>query len=528
MKYSEVRNRYSGKYFSILGDSISTLEGYLPEGYHVFYTGKKCEEAGIYSMKDTWWGQVILELGGRLLVNSSWSGSRVTRAQGQVQLFPSACSDERTGSLHRNGIKPDVILVFIGVNDWAFGTREEDTAEAESFSWAYNRMLASLRHNYEEAEIWCCTLSPSCMVSKPSFHFPYTYQGRPIEQYNEAIRHISRRWGCGLIDHYAYAEPYDSLDGTHPTKKGMTTLGAHVIDVLGSVRCPSASQNRSENGAFSLGELEEKWPEKGMLVRSRYKILEKNWEVPGKRGLFTALDTETGKEVCIRIWAKAESIRQEISNQALSMLSHPGLAAVYERVEGASLYYMVREYISGISLHECLQTQGAQPVQKVIRWATQLCDVLGYLHSQEYLYGDLKPRNILLRFDGKIILTEFELMRPFQREKTCDMLPIGTVGYAAPEQYELGPLDGRTDIYAMGKIMYALLTGRNLPHIRDDIDRLRQIDPTLPEGLEYIIDKCTQPDPDSRYRSCAELREDLEHYQKLPPRKGFFRRIFGR
>lgn len=115
------KNKYYGKQFSILGDSISTLAGYNPKGYKVFYDDENCEKSVVKEMKDTWWGKVIDFFGGELLVNNSWSGCRVTRLEYNGPLFPSGCSDERTAALHISDVKSDVILVYLGTNDWANG-----------------------------------------------------------------------------------------------------------------------------------------------------------------------------------------------------------------------------------------------------------------------------------------------------------------------------------------------------------------------------------------------------------------------
>lgn len=114
-------NKYYGKQFSILGDSISTLAGYNPKDYKVFYADENCEKSGVKEMQDTWWGRVIDFFGGELLVNNSWSGCRVTRLEYNGPLFPSGCSDERTAALHISDVKSDVILVYLGTNDWANG-----------------------------------------------------------------------------------------------------------------------------------------------------------------------------------------------------------------------------------------------------------------------------------------------------------------------------------------------------------------------------------------------------------------------
>lgn len=186
-------------------------------------------------MADTWWDKVIGFFGGELLVNNSWSGSRVTKLPGRNGLLPSACSDERTSSLHINSVMPDVIVVYLGTNDWAFGanagndTRLLGEDDNELFDLAYNNMLNKLKTNYPHSEIWCCTLSETFMSKNPDFTFPHKYSGMHIEEYNEIIRKISFRNKCKLIDLYRCKMPYDSIDGTHPTSVGMSTIATAVI-----------------------------------------------------------------------------------------------------------------------------------------------------------------------------------------------------------------------------------------------------------------------------------------------------------
>lgn len=251
----QAKNRYFGKQFSILGDSISTLDGYNPNGYKVFYNGDNCVKSGVREMADTWWDKVISFFGGELLVNNSWSGSRVTKLPGRNGLFPSACSDERTSSLHINSVMPDVIVVYLGTNDWAFGantgkdTRILGEDDNELFDLAYNNMLKKLKTNYPHSEIWCCTLSETFMSKNPDFTFPHKYSGTHIEEYNEIIRNLSFRNKCKLIDLYRCKMPYDSIDGTHPTSEGMSTIATAVIrEIAGEdadcfLDCPNNQHN---------------------------------------------------------------------------------------------------------------------------------------------------------------------------------------------------------------------------------------------------------------------------------------------
>ena len=238
-------NPYFGKKFSVLGDSISTLEGCHPQGYKVFFKDEICKRTGVVKETDTWWGKVICFFGGELLVNNSWSGSRVTMVPENSELFPSACSDERTGFLHWDEEVPDVILVYLGTNDWGFGallsrrdkrkkTRPQiaNYSRYQEFDYAYDNMLKKLRRNYQSAEIWCCTLGVTEMSSNPYFEFPYEYCGMNIEAYNGVIRKKAKKHKCNIIDLYAENQPYDTIDGTHPNKDGMNTLAKMIASSM--------------------------------------------------------------------------------------------------------------------------------------------------------------------------------------------------------------------------------------------------------------------------------------------------------
>lgn len=138
-----------------------------------------------------------------------------------------------------NGINPDAIIVYLGTNDWAVGVDTgnethilDEKADEEFFALAYASMLRKLRRNYPQSEIWCCTMCETCIVSRPDFIFPHRYAGIHIEEYNEIIRTTSRLNSCKLIDLYAYQKPYETLDGTHPTCKGMDIIAEIVIQEM--------------------------------------------------------------------------------------------------------------------------------------------------------------------------------------------------------------------------------------------------------------------------------------------------------
>lgn len=230
-------NKYYKKHFSILGDSISTLAGYNPKGYKVFYENDICEKSGVKEIRHTWWGKLIDFLGGELLVNNSWSGSRITKLSYDGNAFPSGCAPERTCGLHIGNTMPDVIIVNMGVNDWANAVKLYEThtdgsnglPDLLSFDSAYKTVLSELKQNYPNAEIWCCTLCKSFMSSNPNFVFPCSYAGIHIDKYNEIIRTAAQNKGCKIIDIASKEIEYDAFDGTHPNCYGMESLAKGMI-----------------------------------------------------------------------------------------------------------------------------------------------------------------------------------------------------------------------------------------------------------------------------------------------------------
>jgi len=231
---------YKNKYFSILGDSISTFQGYSVPESAVYYDTARKLATGVLTPNDTWWGQVIERLEGELLVNNSFSGSTVCwNPLYEIQSY--ACSDERTSSLDRDGILPDVIMVYMGINDWGRGSMifcdEHFDCISNKNEWflpAYRLMLEKLKVNYPYAQIWCFTLPVSRFSDNPDFSFPYRYKGLHISEYCDAIKVSAKQYGCRLIDLYESSEPYDTVDGFHPTASGMKTIASAVINELSS------------------------------------------------------------------------------------------------------------------------------------------------------------------------------------------------------------------------------------------------------------------------------------------------------
>lgn len=208
---------YKGKYFSVLGDSISTLMGYNPIGFDSFYKYEKCKLSGVKSYADTWWGRVIEALGGKLLVNNSWSGSLVVNHP--LCSIPSyACSDERTSGLGEDGVNPDVIMIYMGTNDCGWDVKiDGEDDDISCFDTAYGVMLEKIKRNYPDAEIWCFTL---CKKAGNCGH---------MVDYCEVIRRCARNFGCKVIELFNQPRIYETCDGVHPDAKGMKTIASLVL-----------------------------------------------------------------------------------------------------------------------------------------------------------------------------------------------------------------------------------------------------------------------------------------------------------
>lgn len=221
-------------FVSILGDSISTYEGYNPEGYSVFYDKTMQMQNGLSSVYDTWWAKVNQALHAYLCVNNSYSGSKVTG-----DAFPAASSQIRTSCLHNGQYSPDMILIYIGFNDFGNGVPAAKRGlkslfckDLTCFKDAYEDMLRKIRNNYPNAKIVCGTLMRTVIKENSYWVFPEDYRGIAFEDYNNAIRKSCKKAYCCLADLSALNMRYETLDGTHPTNQGHETIALAWVTCL--------------------------------------------------------------------------------------------------------------------------------------------------------------------------------------------------------------------------------------------------------------------------------------------------------
>ena len=264
--------------------------------------------------------------------------------------------------------------------------------------------------------------------------------------------------------------------------------------------------------------------EVGSLLDGKYKILNEIGH-GGMSVVYLALNERANKT-----WAVKE-VRKDGGNdttvvsqglvaetEMLKKLNHPNLPSIIDVIDKDDSFIIVMDYIEGNSLQHLLEVEGPQHPEKVIEWAKQLCDVLGYLHSRRppIIYRDMKPANVMLRPNGEVTLIDFGTAREYKDTRNEDTTWLGTRGYAAPEQFGgRGQTDGRTDIYNLGATMYHLVTGYSPADTNFEILPIGDFLPHMKgSGLEKIINKCCRPNPAERYQNCAELMFALENVHK--------------
>lgn len=258
----------------------------------------------------------------------------------------------------------------------------------------------------------------------------------------------------------------------------------------------------------------------GEILKGRYEIIALLAD-GGMSSVYLSKDKNLGcywaiKQVNSSNVVYMEAFKKEV--ELLSSLNHPDVPRIVDKIETQDSYFVVMDFIGGISLEKKVLSEGTQKEDDVVRWAKILCEVLNYLHNVKenpIVYRDMKPDNVMLTETGRVKLIDFGIAKECVRNRIQTGKKVGTRGYAAPEQYKDSILDEKTDIYSLGVTLYYLLTGKSPTYPPHELQPIRQINPVLSEGIEYIINKCTQLEPENRYQNCMELKYDLENINTL-------------
>lgn len=251
------------------------------------------------------------------------------------------------------------------------------------------------------------------------------------------------------------------------------------------------------------------------VLAGRYRIV----SVLGQGGMGTVYLAEdlklNGKQWAIKETDVANQDVQKFRDEAeiLTQLSHPYLPNVidYLTLEGEGVSYLVMDFIRGQTLQETFVGQNRMmPYRKIVRYALQICELFQYLHHEQktpIVYRDLKPSNLMIDEKDQIRLIDFGIARNFKEGKQTDTVQLGTIGFAAPEQFEGRQTDHRTDLYALGAVMYYLLSGGQYYYVTRK--RLDEVVDGLPPELVQIVQKLLQKSPIDRYQQAAQVRDDL-------------------
>lgn len=251
------------------------------------------------------------------------------------------------------------------------------------------------------------------------------------------------------------------------------------------------------------------------VLGGRYRIL----SVLGQGGMGTVYLAEDlklhGKQWAIKETDVANHDFQKFMDEAeiLTKLSHPYLPNVvdYLAVEEEGVSYLVMDYIKGQTLQEVFAAQNrSMPYRKIVRYAVQICELFQYLHHEQekpIIYRDLKPSNLMIDEKDQIRLIDFGIARNFKEGKQTDTVQLGTIGFAAPEQFEGRQTDHRTDLYALGAVMYYLLSDGQYYYVTRK--RLDEVVEGLPPELVRTVEKLLRKSPIERYQQAAQVRDDL-------------------
>ncbi len=210
--------------------------------------------------------------------------------------------------------------------------------------------------------------------------------------------------------------------------------------------------------------------------------------------------------------------------QAAGVLSHPSIVNVFDYGEDGGMLYLIMEYLEGKSLEKLVEGGVILPIETIIPMCEQVCGALDHAHQRGIVHRDIKPANIMILDSGMVKVTDFGIAKMVSMGMTQAGLVLGTPNYMSPEQVKGRPVDGRSDIFSLGVVLYDLVTGE-MPFSGQNITTViykiinenpippRELDATIHPGLSYVICKALAKSPDERYQTCGELAYDLKNFK---------------
>lgn len=252
----------------------------------------------------------------------------------------------------------------------------------------------------------------------------------------------------------------------------------------------------------------------GFILDDKYEII----KVLGRGGMGTVYlckNLQKGDLWAVKEVVKNEALDIDILSEAklLKKLKHPNIPKILDTFYKDDILYMVQDYIEGQTLKEYVLAKWILDPEEICRIASSLCDILTYLHNLKpaVIYRDLKPSNIMITPEGKVVLIDFGISKTYKVNKNSDTVVMGSNGYAAPEQRGLGQSCRQTDIYGIGMVMYFMANGRVSTTDSEPFSD-ESYSKNFNNDLKKIIQKCVKSHIKDRYKSAAELNRELMKY----------------
>src|SRR6201998_297736 len=272
------------------------------------------------------------------------------------------------------------------------------------------------------------------------------------------------------------------------------------------------------------------------------------YEILGELGrgamgvVYRATDPVIGRTVAVKTIRLSEEgtglsrpellSRFQTEARAAGLLTHPNIVVVYDAGEENGLYYITMELIEGKSLQALLDSGHSFPVPRVLRIMEQTCSALQFAHERSIIHRDIKPANLMLTADDTVKVTDFGTAKILQFgtvQQTTHVM--GTPSYMSPEQVKGRAVDGRSDIFSLGVMLYEMVTGEK-PFPGQNITTViykivneepvppKQVDPTIHPGISAVVMRALAKGPEQRYQSCREMLEDLRNYRAVSAAPG--------
>jgi eukaryotic-like serine/threonine-protein kinase len=276
------------------------------------------------------------------------------------------------------------------------------------------------------------------------------------------------------------------------------------------------------------------------LISGRYRLAE-----PIGRGgmatIYRAVDEHMmDRPVAVKVLREVYSsdpkfvTRFQREARAASALQHPNIVQVFDYGQSGDSYYIVMEFIDGMDLRRYLKRRGVLPIERGVQIAREVALGLGAAHRRGIVHRDVKPQNVMLNDDGLVKLTDFGIASMYKdadaERLTTTGMTLGTVQYYAPEQAQGEIVRPSADIYALGIVMYEMLTGQTpfdgdtpvavaMKHIQEEPEPPSALNPRIPPSLERIILRCLDKDPQARFRDGDTLAAALDNFLRTPSRR---------